>query len=473
MNRRTAGDKLIFYEVKGDRQGRDFRIQIMCQEEHAKGPVPFEKQHENIGMGDLIGVIGYPGRTAPAKGGPGELSVIATQVKLLAPCLEIIPSKHYGFKDQEARYRNPDLDMIMNANKGNALRARAKINSFLRHFFEDRDFLEMETPMMNPIAGGATAKPFMTYHNDLKMNLYMRVAPELYLKRLVVGGFERVYELGRQFRNESNDLTHNPEFTSCEFYMAWADFNVVMDLTEDLVSELVKHVTGGYITKWHSQTGEEFTINWEKPWRRVEMIVELEKACGEKFPPEAELATEESGQFLKRLLDKFNIKCPVPATNGRMLDKLVGHFIEETCINPTFIINHPQMMSPLAKYHRSKPGLTERFEAFVCKHEILNAYTELNDPVEQQLRFVEQAKQKAQGDDEAQLVDWAFIKSLRYGLPPTGGWGMGIDRMVMFLTDNYNIKEVIAFPFMKDEANSATSQSGDKVVAEDFTTSRH
>jgi len=235
-----------------------------------------------------------------------------------------------------------------------------------------------------------------------------------------------------------------------------------LELTEEMVSGMVKEVTGGYKTKFTTQSGEIYDVNWEKPWRRVEMIPALEEATGETFPPGEQLHTDETNQFLQRVCKKMNVDCPPPLTNARMIDKLVGEFIEETCVNPTFIIGHPQMMSPLAKYHRDKKGLCERFEAFVCKKEICNAYTELNDPFDQRLRFEEQARQKEQGDDEAQLVDETFCQSLEYGLPPTGGWGMGIDRIVMFLTNHYSIKEVLTFPFMKDD----TSKSVEKTAAE-------
>jgi len=234
-------------------------------------------------------------------------------------------------------------------------------------------------------------------------------------------------------------------------------------MTEELVSGLVKHVTGGSTTKFHTQHGEEYEVNWAAPWRRVEMIPALEEATGEKFPPGDQLHTQETNEFFKRVLKKMKVDCSPPLTNARMLDKLVGEFIEETCVNPTFITGHPQMMSPLAKYHRDLPGLCERFEAFVCKKEIVNAYTELNDPFDQRLRFEEQANQKEQGDDEAQMIDENFCQSLEFGLPPTGGWGMGIDRLVMFLTDNYSIKEVLAFPFMKED----TSKKPEKLAAEE------
>ena len=447
--KRSSSSKLLFYDLRAE----GVKVQVMCQAQAvpADAAVPFEQQHEPLRRGDIIGIVGYPGRTSPKTRDEGELSIFAREVVLLTPCLHQIPSEHYGFKDTEQRFRQRYLDLIMNEGSRDVFVTRSRMVSYIRRFFDDRDFIEVETPMMNAIAGGATAKPFVTHHNDLDMNLFMRVAPELYLKMLIVGGLERVYELGRQFRNEGIDLTHNPEFTTCEFYWAYADVYDVMDLTEELVSGLVKHLKGSYETRFTTQHGETYHVNWAKPWKRVEMIPALEEACGEKFPPGEELHTPETGEFLKRMLAKTRVECSPPLTNARMLDKLVGEFIEEKCVNPTFITGHPQMMSPLAKYHRQHKGLCERFEAFVCKKEIVNAYTELNDPFDQRLRFEEQARQKDQGDDEAQLIDENFCQSLEFGLPPTGGWGMGIDRLVMFLTDHYSIKEVLAFPFMREE----------------------
>lgn len=446
--KRASGAKLVFYDIRAN----GVKVQIMCQAQEAGGDVSFEAQHEIIRRGDIIGIVGYPGRTAPKnRPNEGELSVFAHQVTLLTPCLHQIPSEHFGLTDVETRFRQRYLDLIMNDKSRSILITRAKIVSYIRRYFDSNGFVEVETPMMNTIAGGATAKPFTTHINEYDANLFMRIAPELYLKMLVVGGIERVYELGKQFRNEGADLTHNPEFTTCEFYEAYADMYDVMKRTEDLVSGLVKEITGGYRTTFHTQKGETYDVNWEAPWAQVDMITELEKATGEKFPSGDQLHTTETNEFLKKICKKHNVVCPPPETNARMIDKLVGDFIEEKCTNPTFIMGHPQMMSPLAKYHRSKPGLCERFEAFVCKKEIANAYTELNDPFDQRLRFEEQARQKDQGDDEAQLIDENFCTSLEFGLPPTGGWGMGIDRLVMFLTDNYTIREVLAFPFMKDE----------------------
>ncbi|QGA14032.1 hypothetical protein EYB26_001684 [Talaromyces marneffei] len=456
-NKRSAGTKLFFYDLRAE----GIKLQILCQAQYATGDVPFADQHEQLRRGDIIGITGFPGRSNPKTRDEGELSIFATQVKLLAPCLHALPR---GLQDSETRFRQRYLDLIMNESSRKVFTTRAKIVRYVRNFFDSRDFTEVETPMMNAIAGGATAKPFITHHNEYNTNLFMRVAPELYLKMLIVGGLERVYELGRQFRNEGADLTHNPEFTTCEFYWAYADVYDVMNLTEELVSGLVKHVTGGYETTFHTQSGEVYNVNWQAPWRRVEMIPALEEATGEKFPPGDQLHTEETNEFLKKVLKKTGVECSPPLTNARMLDKLVGEFIEETCVNPTFIMGHPQMMSPLAKYHRQNVGLCERFEAFVCKKEIVNAYTELNDPFDQRLRFEEQARQKSQGDDEAQLIDENFCTSLEYGLPPTGGWGMGIDRLVMFLTNNHTIREVLTFPFMKDDTTVEKKPTAAEVV---------
>lgn len=448
MGKRESGSKLKFYVLKGDGE----KVQVMAQAQDAPSVEEYEAMHEYLRRGDIIGIIGYPGRTSPAKGGEGEVSVFASKVQLLTPCLHMLPTEHFGFKDQESRYRKRYLDLIMNESTRSRFKIRSQIISYIRRFLDARNFMEVETPMMNLIAGGATARPFVTHHNELDVQMFMRIAPELYLKELVVGGIDRVYEIGRQFRNEGIDMTHNPEFTTCEFYQAYADMYDLMDTTELLFSEMVKEITGSYKITYHPDgpQGEALTLDFSRPWKRINMIEELEKIYKVKFPHGDQLHTEETGKFLKQLLIDNKLDCPPPLTNARMLDKLVGE-LEDSCINPTFIYGHPQMMSPLAKKDRSVPGLCERFEVFVATKEICNAYTELNDIFDQRERFEEQARQKAQGDDEAQLIDETFCNALEFGLPPTAGWGCGIDRLAMFLTDSNTIREVLLFPTLKPD----------------------
>ncbi len=435
---RTAGrlynirklGKMIFADL-GDQGGR---IQITLR----KGDLPnedFEIFKTLVDSGDIIGIQGELFRTKR-----GENSISVSEFSLLSKSLCALPEKFHGLKNIETRYRKRYLDLIVNTEKREIFIMRSKLISEIRRYLTDREFLEFETPILQNVYGGANARPFMTFHNSLGQNLFLRIAPELYLKRLVVGGYEKVFEISKNFRNEDIDTTHNPEFTMIEVYEAYRDYNDMMDLTEGMISELVFKLTGSYEVKM----GENI-INLRSPWKRISMEDALKEYAG--LDIFAHSLDELKQIAIENRIDDYE----KAKTYGEFLALLFEGLVEDKLINPTFIYDFPVENSPLAKSHRSKEGFVERFELFLNGWELANGYSELNDPLEQEKRFEEQDKKRKLGDLEAQTVDYDFINALGYGLPPTGGMGLGIDRLTMILAGLESIKEVILFPQMKRE----------------------
>lgn len=391
------------------------------------------EQFRMLDIGDIIGIDGTVFRTHR-----GEISVKVTKFELLSKSLRPLPEKWHGLKDVDMRYRQRYVDLIVNPEVQKTFRMRSRILRTIRTLLDDRGFLEVETPMMHSIPGGAAARPFITHHNALNIDLYMRIAPELYLKRLIVGGFEKIYELAKVFRNEGIDIRHNPEFTLMELYQAYGNYETVMELTEYLVAGTAERVLG--TTKI---TYEGTEIELKAPWKRISMNDAVKEATGIDFL--AFQTVEEAREAAKSIHVEYQDGDGI----GGILNRAFEEKVEETLIQPTFITGHPVEISPLAKRSPENPMITERFEAFIYGRELANGFSELNDPVDQKGRFLDQVKQRENGDDEAHLMDSDYVTALEYGLPPTGGLGIGIDRLVMFLTDSSSIRDVLFFPQMK------------------------
>lgn len=385
-------------------------------------------------VGDFIGVQGTLFRTKT-----GELTIRAFQYRLLTKALRDLPEKFHGLKDVETRYRQRYLDLIVNNNVKDVFIKRSQIIKEIRDFFTNHGFIEVETPMMHSLVGGAAAKPFITHHNALDMSLYLRIAPELYLKRLVVGGIERVFELNRNFRNEGVDTKHNPEFTMIEWYMAYADYNILMDMIEELVTHLAKKINNSEKLEYGN-----LTIDLTRPWARLTMAQAIEKY--------GNISQDEISTYEKAKQVAQNLKITIDASwgQGRIVSEIFEAVAEEKLINPTFIIDYPKEISPLSKSKEDNPELTDRFELFVAGMELSNGFNELNDPIDQKERFQKQVDSRNAGDEEACMMDEDYIRALEYGLPPTAGAGMGIDRLVMLLTNKQSIRDVLLFPYMRN-----------------------
>ncbi|AVQ34107.1 lysine--tRNA ligase [Staphylococcus muscae] len=386
-------------------------------------------------LGDIVGIEGVMFKT-----NTGELSVKAKSFKLLSKALRPLPDKHHGLQDIEQRYRQRYLDLITNEESTQTFINRSRIVQEMRNYLNSKGFLEVETPMMHQIAGGAAARPFVTHHNALDATLYMRIAIELHLKRLIVGGLEKVYEIGRVFRNEGVSTRHNPEFTMIELYEAYADYKDIMSLTEEMVAHIARQVLG---TTSIQYAGE--TIDLEPKWRRLHMVDAVKEATGVNF---FDITSDEEAHQVAK---EHGIEVDKHMKYGHILNEFFEQKVEETLIQPTFIYGHPIEISPLAKKNPEDPRFTDRFELFIVGREHANAFTELNDPIDQRERFEAQLVEKEQGNDEAHEMDDDFIEALEYGMPPTGGLGIGIDRLVMLLTDAPSIRDVLLFPYMRQK----------------------
>ena len=449
MSRRIMG-KASFIEVQ-DSKGR---IQVYVSRDDIQSPVPegetattVEQQMYNVvfkkllDIGDFIGIEGFVFRTQM-----GEISVHAKQLTVLAKSLKPLPIVKYkdgvaydGFNDPEQRYRQRYVDLVVNEGVKDVFLKRATIIRTMRKVFDEAGYTEVETPILQTIAGGASARPFMTHHNALDVDMYMRIATELYLKRLIVGGFEGVYEIGRNFRNEGMDRTHNPEFTCMELYVQYKDYNWMMQFTEQLLEKIAIAVNGTTEVK----IGDNI-VDFKAPYRRLPILEAIQEKTG------YDLSTMSEDE-IRTVAKKYGVEDTDKMGKGKLIDEIFGETCEGSFIQPTFITDYPVEMSPLTKMHRSKEGLTERFELMVNGKELANAYSELNDPIDQYNRFMEQMKLADKGDDEAMIIDHDFMRALEYGMPPTSGIGIGIDRLAIFMTGQPSIQDVLLFPTMKPE----------------------
>lgn len=392
------------------------------------------KQFKEDDIGDIIGITGFVFKTRT-----GEISIHAKEVILLSKSLRPLPEKFHGLKDTDLRYRQRSVDLIMNPEVKETFKKRSLIIKEIRNMLDEKGFMEVETPILQTIPGGASARPFITHHNTLDIDMYLRIATELYLKRLIVGGFDKVYEIGRNFRNEGMDIKHNPEFTCIELYEAYTNLEGMMNITEELIRRCANKVCG---TGKISYQGEE--IDLEKPFRRITMIDSIKDVTGVDFNT---VGTDEEAQ---KIAKDLNMEIdPIKTTRGDIIVQVFEEKVEETLRQPTFLYEYPIENSPLTKKCKDNPRMTQRFELFIGGREYANAYSELNDPIDQYERFLKQVQAREAGDEEANMMDDDFVQALEYGMPPTGGMGMGIDRLVMLLTDSASIRDVLLFPTMK------------------------
>ena len=431
---RQASKKLSFIDLISN----DDKIQVKVSFQNYQGDL--KNEVDILRRGDVIGISGFPGRTKS-----GELSINAQSIKVLAPCLRKMANNHVKLDNIDKRFRNRHIDFLVNPDARETLKTRSRIIKMTRNFMENENFLEVETPILCDESGGAIAKPFETFHNEMGIGMKLRIAPELFLKKLVIGGFDRVFEIGKQFRNEGINPTHNPEFTTIEFYLAHADYFDVMSLTGRLLRDIVSELFGPEMKVPFTTKNRPILLDFKSKCNKLSYFSAIESVLDQTLPSPEEIHqnSEDTIQRLVKICKSADIDISsAKSSSAKLLDKLFSHFVEPELIQPTFVLDYPQVLSPLAKPHRSKPFIAERFEFFVAGKELANAYSELNNPILQKELFLR---------NNPENVDEHFVKALEYGLPPTAGFGMGLDRLVMILTNQPTIKEVIAFPTMRPE----------------------